>query len=138
MRLRVEIFPADLDRTVDFYTRVLVFRVVRDERSGPDPYVGLERDAVRIGAALRPAPADVAPRRPPTGVELVLETDDLDGEHERILAAGWPLEQHPVLQPWGLRDLRLLDPDGHYLRLTTSAAPPPDGMSGAGRGSGGT
>jgi len=138
MHLRVEIFPADLDRTVDFYTHVLAFRLVRDERGGSAPYVALERDAVLVGAARRPAPPDLAARRPPTGVELVLETDDLDREHQRILAAGWPLEQHPMLQPWGLRDLRLLDPDGHYLRLTTSTAPPPDGMSGAGTGSGGT
>jgi len=138
MRLRVEIFPADLDRTVDFYTHVLAFRLVRDERGGPDPYVALERDAVLVGAACRPAPQDLAARRPPTGVELVLETDDLDGEHERISRAGWPIEQGLALQPWGLRDLRLLDPDGHYLRLTSTAAPPPDGMSGARTGSGGT
>ena len=138
LSLRVEIFPADLDRTVDFYTRVLGFRTVRDERDRPDPYVALERDAVRIGAARRPPQPDVAARRPPVGMELVLETADLDGDHGRILAAGWPLEQGPTLRPWGLRDLRLLDPDGHYLRLTSTAEPPPGGMSGAGTGSGGT
>lgn len=59
--LRCEIFPADLDVTVEFYERVMGFELVSD----------------------------------------------------------WPLHEDVVTRPWGLRDCRLLDPDGYYWRITT-------------------
>ncbi|MGY4643284.1 VOC family protein [Cellulomonas sp. URHB0016] len=116
--LRLEIFPADLDRTVDFWTGALGFTLERDERGSAHPYVALRRDAVLLGAARRDAVAPDTLRRPPTGVEIVLEVDDLDAERSRILASGSPLAADVTDQPWGLRDLRVLDPDGHYVRVT--------------------
>ena len=89
--LRCEIFPADLDATVDFYVSVLGFELVRDERAEPSPYVALMRGQVWIGAAARPEIPRREDRRPPVGVELVLEVDDVDGERGRIAATGWPL-----------------------------------------------
>jgi catechol 2,3-dioxygenase-like lactoylglutathione lyase family enzyme len=56
-----------------------------------------------------------------TGVELVLEVDDLDAEHARVTAAGWPLAEDRAGRPWGLRDFRLLDPSGYYWRITSRA-----------------
>jgi catechol 2,3-dioxygenase-like lactoylglutathione lyase family enzyme len=117
--LRCEIFPADLDRCVDFYARVLGFELLRDERERDEPYIYMQRGDVRVGALGNPAAAPDAARRPPIGVELVLEVDDLDAEHERIAAAGWPLSDGLTERPWGLRDFRLLDPDGYYWRITT-------------------
>ncbi len=121
MSLRFEVFVADLDATVDFYTRVLGFAVAKDDRSGTLPYVALERDHVHVGAV--PSWEAVPPERrlPPTGVELVLEVDDLAQELARVAAAGWPLREGLTSRPWGLVDVRLLDPDGHYLRLTGRA-----------------
>ena len=118
MTLRFEIFPDDLGPTADFYTRVLGFRLVRDERDAETAYLALERDQVRIGAAARPVTADRNRRRPPTGVELVLEVDDVQAELDRVHRSGWPLEEDIVLRPWGLRDFRILDPSGYYLRIT--------------------
>lgn len=118
MSLRIELFPADLTATADFYVGVLGFDLVRDERSAEQPYLALERDGVRIGAAARAQAADPAACRPPTGVELVLEVDDLDAERARVAARGWPVEAEVARRPWGLRDFRLLDPAGHYLRFT--------------------
>jgi lactoylglutathione lyase len=115
--LRVEVFPDDLDATVDFYVRVLRFRLERDERCAG--YVALRRDGVLVGAARRDAPADRGARRPTVGVELVLEVDDLDAEVAHVLAQGWPLDEPATERPWGLRDARLLDPDGYNWRLTT-------------------
>jgi len=77
--LRCEIFPDDLDATADFYTSVLGFEVVADRRAADDPYLTLHRDSVRIGAARRGDDAHPEHRRPPTGVELVFEVDDLEG-----------------------------------------------------------
>ncbi|HZR51695.1 MAG TPA: VOC family protein [Streptosporangiaceae bacterium] len=123
MTLRFEIFPDDLDAIVDFYTRVLRFRLTSDRRGEPDAYVSLQRGTVRVGAARRAglsaAALFAAARLPPAGVELVLEVDDVAGERDQVAAAGWPLEEDLLDRPWGLTDFRILDPAGHYLRITS-------------------
>ena len=117
-RLRCEIFPSDVDRTLRFYVDVLAFDVVRDERQADPPYLAMRRADVHLGAVGRPPVAEPDTRRPPTGVELVLEVDDVDAEHVRISATGWPITEDLTLRPWGLWDFRLLDPDGYYWRIT--------------------
>lgn len=117
MTVRFEIFPDDLDGTVDFYTRVLGFQLTQDRRGEPDPYVSLQRGSVRVGA-LQAVPAPQATRVPPAGVEVVLEVDDVTRERDRIVAAGWPLADDLQHRPWGLTDFRILDPAGYYLRIT--------------------
>jgi lactoylglutathione lyase len=121
MTLRFEIFPSDLDASVDFYVRVLGFAVLTDQRDDPAAYVSMRRGDVRVGA-LRREPLDVRTARlPPVGVELVLEVDDIGSERDRVVAAGWPLDEDLQHRPWGLTDFRILDPDGYYLRITDRA-----------------
>ena len=119
--MRFEIFPDDLDAIVDFYTRVLLFRLITDQRGEPDPYVSLQRDDVRVGAARRAVPDAHPGRLPPAGVELVLEVDDVAAERDLVIAAGWPLVEDLRDRPWGLTDFRILDPAGYYLRITDRA-----------------
>jgi lactoylglutathione lyase len=121
--LRCEIFPspADLDAVVAFYVDVLGFALTRDERAAEQPYVALGRGEVRVGAAARPEVPDREPRRPPAGVELVLEVDDLDADRARVAAAGWRVAEDITRRPWGLRDFRVLDPSGYYWRITERA-----------------
>jgi len=121
MTMRFEIFPRDLDAVVDFYTRVLRFAVTKDERDDPEPYVALQRGSVHVGALGQLESAAPANRRPPTGVELVLEVDDVAAERDRVVAAGWPLDEDLQRRPWGLTDFRILDPAGYYLRITDRA-----------------
>jgi lactoylglutathione lyase len=121
MTLRCEIFPPELDSTVDFYTRVLRFTLDTDERHGGDPYVALRRGDVLLGAASRDVPVVRDQRRPPTGVELVLEVEDVLGELDHVHRQGWPIDEDLVARPWGLRDFRVLDPSGYYLRVTERA-----------------
>ncbi len=123
MTLRFEIFPDDLDATVDFYARVLRFRITKDERGDSSPYVALTRGSVHVGALAAVPAGDVrAARRPPGGVELVLEVDDVAGERDRVVAAGWPLSEDLQDRSWGLKDFRIIDPAGYYLRITGRAA----------------
>ena len=117
--LRIELFPNDLDRFVDFYTRVLGFDLVRDRREEDSPYVAVERGTVRIGAARAWTETDAARRRPPQGTEIVIEVDDVDAEAASVAEAGAAFDEPLEERPWGLRDFRLLDPDGHYVRITS-------------------
>ncbi len=121
MTLRFEIFPDDLDAAVDFYMRVLRFRLTADRRDQRDEYVSLQRGGVRVGAARRVVPGVRAARLPPAGVELVLEVDDVVAERDHVTAAGWPLAEDLQDRPWGLKDFRILDPAGYYLRITDRA-----------------
>jgi lactoylglutathione lyase len=121
MTLRFEIFPDDLDATVDFYMRVLRFRLTADRRDQRDDYVSLQRGSVRVGAVRKVVPDVRAARLPPAGVELVLEVDDVVAERDRVTAAGWPLVEDLQDRPWGLKDFRILDPAGYYLRITDRA-----------------
>lgn len=117
MTLRYEIFPADMDRAVDFYTSVLAFSVNLDRRPA-QPYVSLRRDGVVIGVSSTPGDVHRDCRQPPTGIEVVLEVDDLDAEFESVQQAGGVVVEGINRQVWGLRDFRICDPDGYYLRLT--------------------
>jgi lactoylglutathione lyase len=58
-------------------------------------------------------------RAVPAGVEIVLEVDDVAAAHDRVMAAGYPVEQDLQRRPWGLTDFRLHDPAGYYLRITS-------------------
>jgi lactoylglutathione lyase len=119
--VRFEIFPADLNVTATFYTEVLGFTVAQDRRRDPDPYIYLARDRIGLGAALARSVASYEQRRPPIGVELVLEVDDLEAERNHVSEAGWSVDEDLADRPWGLRDFRLIDPDGYYWRITNRA-----------------
>ena len=43
--------------------------------------------------------------------------DDADALHERYLETGAQIQQKPVDRPWGAREMLVVDPDGHVLRI---------------------
>lgn len=126
MRLRLELFVADIDASIRFYTEVLGYRVVRHE----EDYASLRRGAAVLGlgpVAKLPQDGDgpgftqarLAGDRG-AGVEIVLEVPELDAVYEQARAAGAEIAEPPTRRPWGLRDFRLADPDGYYVRVTTA------------------
>jgi catechol 2,3-dioxygenase-like lactoylglutathione lyase family enzyme len=126
--LRVELFVKQPLATVAFYERLLGFKL---ERHG-DGYWSLRNGRVTIGVGaaegLAPDHHFVRPSAGASargvGVELVLElpsAEAVDTVFERIHldveAAGGQVE--PVSdRAWGLRDFRVIDPDGYYIRVT--------------------
>ncbi len=54
-------------------------------------------------------------------MEIVLEVDDIQACHQRAVESGYPLSKSLTVQPWGLTDFRLVDPDGYYVRVTSTA-----------------
>lgn len=134
MQLRAELFVADLAASARFYEDVLGF--ARDRAD--DGYVSMRRGDTVLGLGpidKLPATADdggfdqrrVVEGRG-AGIELVLEIhggpDAVDALHRHSVAAGARIVAGPVDRPWGLRDFRLLDPDGYYLRVTHTAIEP--------------
>jgi lactoylglutathione lyase len=129
VRLRVELFVGDLDTSIAFYA-ALGFAVERREHD----YASLRwGDAIiGLGPIAKLPPSGPGPgftqdrlaADPGAGVEIVLEVEDLDVALAAIHAAGIPLAAEPTTQPWGLRDFRLTDPDGYYIRLTTQGQTP--------------
>lgn len=117
--LRVEVFVADLDAFVDFYTRILGFTLTDDRRATDNPYAAVTLGTARIGAVRSWGDLELAVRSIPSGAELVLEVDDVEAAHQRAADTGWPIADGLTEQPWGLRDFRLFDPDGYYLRVTS-------------------
>lgn len=131
MRLRLELFVRDLDRSVEWYRRILGFEVVDQS---PD-YASVQRGSVVLGlgpVAKLPSEGDGpghTQRRvladAGAGVEVVLELDDVDevdAAAAHCESAGYPLAEPLTDRYWGLRDFRVADPDGYYLRVTHGEA----------------
>ena len=53
---------------------------------------------------------------------VALEVGDVDGCQERVADSGHPILEPLRERPWGLRDFRISDPDGYYLRVTSRPA----------------
>lgn len=120
--LRIEIFPSNLQRCIEFYTNVLQFKMRKQEGT----YISMQRDGIYIGAIEVPTTETTsekaAYRSPTKGIEIVFEIDDLEAERDRIVQKGWKLDADIQMQEWGLRDFRLSDPDRYYLRVTTHSS----------------
>ena len=126
MRLRLELFVADLGTSVAFYTEVLGFHVTRADPGyvsvrhgsavlGLGPVAKLPEKGGGPGFTRQRLHADRG-----AGVEIVLELDDLDelrALYRNCLTRGVVAEALRE-QPWGLQDFRVVDPDGYYLRVT--------------------
>lgn len=122
MSLRLELFVSDVEKSADFYTRVLGF----ERLDGEADYVPVRSGSVTIG--LGPAAGlhklhhfnpEVQNSRRGLGAEIVLEVDDVKSYYEKVKASGYKGKLSPLrTQSWGLTDFRIVDPDGYYLRVT--------------------
>ena len=120
--LRLELMVQDPDRSLAFYVEVLGFSLMG---GGSGTYRPLERGTTRISIQDIATLPDDHPLRTEGkvggGVELVLEVVDLSTVYEHV-AARWPIAGDLDRRPWGLRDFRVIDPDGFYWRITEVSA----------------
>jgi catechol 2,3-dioxygenase-like lactoylglutathione lyase family enzyme len=122
MAFRLELFITDLAASVDFYSRVLKFKIGKQEADG---YTPLTNGQVSLSLNLHASlPGDhpikaVTNERLGRGIEIVLEVDDIHAMYQHVIAQNWPLSSELAYRPWGKPDFRLLDPDGYYWRITT-------------------
>ena len=102
---RVLLRPSDPARSRAFYGDLLGLAVYRE--FGPPEHPGV---VYFLGNGL----LEVSGRsdEPPRGMALWLQVRDAAAEHDRLRAAGVTITQAPRLEPWGLIEMWLEDPDG--------------------------
>ena len=110
---------SDQDRARDFYVDVLGFELLRDAQMQPG--MRWVQVAPRGGGASITLVTwfDSMPAGSNRG--LVLETDDLDADVERLRGLGLDFPDGIQDQPWG-RFVTLADPDGNGLVLQATRA----------------
>ncbi len=116
---RILLRPADLGRSQRFYRDVLGLAIYREFGSPNEPGLvfflgpGLLEVSGRAGGS--------------TGstVQIWLQVRDVHAEHERLLAAGVRVLRRPELEPWGLIEMWITDPDGVRLVLVEVPADHP-------------
>jgi lactoylglutathione lyase len=115
----VILYVEDLERSIQFYRDAigLEFKLHGDAYAEfameGTKFALFERSKLPelIGSAAKAEPSEV-----PAGEVLIL-VDDVDGEAERLRAAGVEPLTGPVDRPWGHRTLHVADPDGHVVEL---------------------
>ena len=121
MKLQLELFVEDVERSLAFYTGVLGFEVLKRKEDG---YTALAQGEAVIAlnrrSTLDPThPIHARPGEPlGRGVEIALMVEDVRATYDRVAAKDWPRSTELTHQPWGAWDFRILDPDGYYLRIS--------------------
>jgi catechol 2,3-dioxygenase-like lactoylglutathione lyase family enzyme len=123
---RTIIHPSDLDRSLDFYGRVLGLAVAREFGEGPGRGVVFFAGGGLLevtGGAGRP-PGGGADPDPGVGAEgpipplvLWLQVRDIRAAVDEVATQGVRAVRPPVLEPWGLIEAWIDDPDGLRIHL---------------------
>jgi predicted enzyme related to lactoylglutathione lyase len=103
---RLLLTPTDPVETRRFYGEVLGLAVARE--FGPPEHPGI---VYFTGGGFLEVSGQ-AEARPAPGIRLWLQVRDVHAEHDRLLAAGAKINRPPQLEPWGLIEMWLNDPDG--------------------------
>lgn len=118
--LRLELFVENVQKSTDFYLRVFDFHVGPD---GSDDYEMLVKGDALIAFNRMDALGHDHPlrrrgdERLGRGVEIVLSVNDVDAAFE-VARRECQTISDLASRPWGLRDFRVVDPDGYYIRVT--------------------
>jgi catechol 2,3-dioxygenase-like lactoylglutathione lyase family enzyme len=100
---RLLLHPRDLAASQRFYRDVLGLAVYRQFPGGEVYFLGNGILEVSGGGSDGPLPA---------GLELWLQVRDVGAEHDRLAGLGVPVLRPPQLEPWGLIETWIADPDG--------------------------
>jgi catechol 2,3-dioxygenase-like lactoylglutathione lyase family enzyme len=107
LQSRVLLRPVDYGRSVAFYRDVVGLHIYREWATGTVFFLG--GGLLELSRSGGPVIEDK--------LSLWLQVRDVDAEFARLAAAGVTVVEAPVLEPWGLREARVRDPDGLLLIL---------------------
>ncbi|MRG87593.1 VOC family protein [Salinibacillus xinjiangensis] len=125
MKLRMELFVKNIEKSMEFYSNVLGFSLPKDINK---KYVPVRKDDVVLGLGemknlLKNHPLKATEgHQIGLGVEIVLEVEDVKAIYDKVVAKEYPIHTKLTKRPWGLEDFRIIDPDGYYLRITSSTS----------------
>ncbi|MED2186006.1 VOC family protein [Bacillus wiedmannii] len=121
MHFRLELFVEDLQKSIRFYEEILGLAFSKKNETGamvkledlallltPD-YILNENHYLKKGG-LNPKGK---------GVEVIIVFDNIEQLYQHVLEKNYPVESNLKTQSWGMKDFRIVDPDGYYLRLTS-------------------
>ena len=112
----------DVGRSADYYRDALGFETNRWDVN-PEHYGYASRDGCHLhfarfeGARPRPNHEEA----PPDMFDVYFWVDDVGALHEELAGRGAELLHGPVDQEYGLRELRVRDPDGYILAFGQGA-----------------
>lgn len=96
----------DLQESVDFYTNRLGFKSI----GRYDDYAIVVRDAAEIHFWL------CKERQIAENTSCYIRVADISGLHQELTASGL-MAKEPLLQPWGMKELYVIDPHGNLLKF---------------------
>ncbi|QKT03009.1 VOC family protein [Ectothiorhodospiraceae bacterium 2226] len=102
---------SNAERSCDFYCGKLGFQTNWRHQFGPGLpwFVSISRGSVTLFLTEHPESA--------AGALVYLHAEDVDALAHEFQARGVVLDQRPVSQPWGMREMQLKDPDANCLRF---------------------
>jgi uncharacterized glyoxalase superfamily protein PhnB len=110
-----------IEKSIQFYTSLLDFTVTDLWNSPDNSYQGCRLKSNETELMLSTFPEDGT-----SGNIIYLTTDTIDEVFANLVFRGIdtshknnsPVHQHPVDQPWGMREFYLDDPDGNTIRFS--------------------
>lgn len=120
---RLELFVRDLKKSVNFYENILGLKLAA--RSETAARFDLEEGSLMLSDQSILSEdhyfgSEQLKHRKGVGVELVIMVSDIEERYERVLTKQYFIYEKLKKQPWGMTDFRLLDPDGYYIRVTST------------------
>ena len=103
---RILLRPSDPDRSRRFYRDILGLAIYRE--FGPAENPGL---VFFLGEGLLEV-SGTSHDEPGGPLRIWLQVRDVRAEHERLAAAGVTVTREPRVEPWGLVEMWIEDPDG--------------------------
>jgi catechol 2,3-dioxygenase-like lactoylglutathione lyase family enzyme len=103
---RILLRPRDPDQSRRFYRDILGLAVYREFGKPEDPGLVffLGSGFLEVSGRSVAGPGD--------SLSLWLQVRDVRAEHERLVAADVPVLREPRVEPWGLVEMWIRDPDG--------------------------
>jgi CreA protein len=112
--LLIQLEVASLDRSIEFYTTKLGFRLTERRDDLKFAHLATSVPGVQIGLGEVPSPQ-------PRGIVLNFEVTNADAGRRALEAAGVVFQGETLLIPGKVKLAGFLDPDGHRLRLAGPA-----------------
>ena len=114
------LYVRDVPASVEFYERA--FGLERRLLHESGQYAELETGSTALGFAARELAAESVrelANREPSGFEVCLVDEDVEGAYERAVEAGAAGVSEPEEKPWGQHTAYVRDPDGTLIEIAS-------------------